>query len=443
MIATASQTSASHTITVNGQPASQLTLRQSFAQILTQTFEQEGLSADTSIANNLVANIPSLEAVTLTNGDSLLDSTIADIAVNGDPAAADAQGSLINVSSLRNLLYDALFQNATPTTLSTIFNQVLNGNAADTFSNGSPLGSATLGSIMTTLLGGTSLSSAIGTQLKATFQNYVENSKGWVTPVSGATYDMDGRLVGETEQKSWTSVGGGNIPGLDSGWVNSTALVTDQFAYNDTTGLLSQEVVSATVNGTNASLPNTITSINYKYLEGDITYDSVGHQTGNTSLIVQPLSYTYYYYSLQGVFNKVNDTPQSAVLAQVATLTTSQNLGFNAQGQVTSDASAFVRDDRNLTSGSNSETNITYDANGFKVSSTSSGQNTIDEWNLPGDGITATKKNPSSKSNRIVNRFIGKPGKSHKNRTIATEPIINHFMEMSRSVLGIWTFFEA
>lgn len=57
--------------------------------------------------------------------------------------------------------------------------------------------------------------------------------------------------------------------------------------------------------------------------------------------------------------------------------------------------------------------------------------------------VIATKKKLKTVRMTMVRKFIGKPGKSHKNAMINTEPRMSHFNEISRSVRSAEAFSEA
>src|SRR5262249_1705921 len=153
-----------------------------------------------------------------------------------DNGAIDINGASWTTASLQTLLYDLILSNPSASTVNTLFTQDLKGSTQGlSLQQGPALAQETFGQLLTILLQSqrTTLDAAaasVGQSLSNAFQNYAVNT-GVGSVVSGVTYNQQGLMTEETAAQTWKSIGGGNIPGVDSGWTNGSATVVTEYEY--------------------------------------------------------------------------------------------------------------------------------------------------------------------------------------------------------------------
>ncbi|MBI4396167.1 MAG: hypothetical protein HY548_03660, partial [Elusimicrobia bacterium] len=338
-----------------------------------------------------------LNATETTELDTLVQSLVA---VAPDTTLSD----LYNDDALGNGTFDRyirenIFSVQKPQNLAAVYDKILGKSLSGYgYTGGAPLGQATLGAVLTKMLSGNFADPAKTADASALAQTFADRLHSFFTDyqtkttitsnVTSATYDL-GRLTSRSETRSWASRGGGNIPGLDTGWRDVTdAQMSTTYAYYGGTDRLKGQMVSA---GKTAGADNTYygqdaegklvvvdwmdaLGIDLKSMEGDITYDYAGRQTRSVTLTVAPQSWDYQYYKGALRDKYKGDTVQTA---RMATVTETEQLNFDGQGRAGLVNARFWRSDANRTQGTSSEKPLTYEGKGLKDTSQSSSRTTL------------------------------------------------------------------
>jgi hypothetical protein len=385
----------------DGESLKDLTLRQVLKNILVQAFESYHFTTFTTsttpldvIADTLINSITSLADyldTKLLDIPEFFPTETSDSQVQGSPALnpseeplpiTDTYGDSLRNTSLGQLIYNALFRDITSETITLLFTQVLQGSLAGyQMADGTALGQASFGQMLLHLLAPTEpltldvarrTSDAITSILAAKFTNYAGRLDS-TSKVTSVQYDSLSRMTSKSEERHWTELGGGSIAGLDSGWKNGTVSLTQSFQYEGNRDRLSAQSVRASGSGAHNDFG---TSIDHRYVESNIEYDNHGRQVGSWSLGVAPVKYQYWWYDEdKGWFgggyqeHAVNDVKVNSV----ATLSHSRTTSFDSLGRALSTESEYWREDSNATHGKSIETNIVYNGDGQKTSSTTDG----------------------------------------------------------------------
>jgi hypothetical protein len=376
----------------NGVLLSEATVRSVLTETLDRAFRIQGLtpaqamSAATSLVNG--SALAELTLVTdLTDSIPVLDAKLSELSGALPSLQTDRVNALTSMS-IGEILFNNVFASASAATIDTLLNTVFGGDlSAYTLKDGTGVGGLTFSQILLKMLGGgTDLLATVKGALASAFSDYEKKIATNIT-VSRLDFDLLSRPTFRQETKTWQSLGGGGIPGLDSGWRNATAEVTTQMTYQGATDRLGSQSVRATGAGNYVSSSNTpivndwfqSLGINHYFLEGDFNYDLAGRQVRSTTLIVAPLSYTGYYFDTDWTGKKKpGPSVEGARGLPIATKSITTNLGFDSLGRPVSTRSDWMRDDGNLSQGWTVDSN-TYNAEGIKKAWDSKGVTTVSE----------------------------------------------------------------
>jgi hypothetical protein len=373
------------------------TLRQVFQGLLASSLRDASPSLSSQSASQIAATVLNEISYKSNTGVSLLDQTLGTIQQEAaTPGFTDSLGTSLTSQSLLSLLDNAIFKQGNGQAVHDIYQMAFDGQLKGfpTFTSGGsaaktiPFASSSLADLAWYALynparsytdaaghsqSSPTLSQLVSATLQDTFVNY-DQARDIHSKVSDIQYDSMDREIASTEQRSWTSVGGGSIDGLDSSWTNGNVTVQTGKAYQGNTNRLA--ALSHDIHGTgtnsNAALGNTISA---EYLQGSISYDDQGREQFWRAAQTQQGTYDYSYIH-SGLFSKHENTIYN-VTALLTTVSVNQVLSFDSLGRATSSSMTSRRDDANRTLTSELTTNITYNSDGTQNTSHSTANSTI------------------------------------------------------------------
>jgi hypothetical protein len=262
-----------------------------------------------------------------------------------------------------------IFQSGNNSEMSAIYTQVFNSQLTGLKdSTGTALGGMTVNNLLVKLLGGTgvNLSTTVQSDLQNLYKGYDDKIKVY-SLVFQVNYDTLGRITGTSENRTWGQVGGGNLPGLDSGWRNGNVVVTTQLAYLGSSNQVSEQSVRALGSGVNDD-PALNHGIDLGYIQTNLTYDTCGREVSSWTFTDQWTKYDYLYLENEANGTRRDEHNNSGIVSRVATITYSEVKQFDGYGRPSTIYSYFCKSDGDNTEGTDTTSNIVYNPDGTRMS---------------------------------------------------------------------------
>jgi len=317
-----------------------------------------------------------------------------DITINGPPILADNSfvsnqeaAEYLLAQSFQGIIQGDVFNPKETEGLSQIFEEVLGGGLDSVSLVGrGQFASGSLGALIYKFAGVTdggnsdltALAQGLTTKLNDIYLNFTDRVTV-KTSVTSVQYSL-GRIESKTETKSWKSVGGGAIPGLDPKWKNGTNVsVETGFKYYTNTDRLAGQIVSATAEAPYADHPDgwiNNASLTHRFVDGDYVYDYAGRQTRNTSLVVAPVEWDYQSYN--GKLRDKYRTASDIHTTNMATVTKTVQYKFDEYGRARSIDTEWQQSNANRVNGATHDEVISYSPDGLKKQSKTNSKTIIE-----------------------------------------------------------------